>query len=178
MFKLLKSLRGMDTQTQACSADQITLPGEEFNPIKRQALIAKIQAQGVAGHVVGESVFFRTLDVLSPMPVVDLESFFNGNNDRGSIGCNLDHPGPQWFYDCLREIRDHDDVQDVLVGISQIEDMWPFSDTVFVLTRASDAEVSGWFAVLQPDEVESYAGALPAAPELQPGFKTYSVWWD
>src|SRR5690349_12736194 len=91
-------------------------------------------------------------------PIVSLEAFFDGNEDLGSIGCNLSpHPGVATFYTVLRAIRDRDDVQDVLVGIT--EDMgdeeWPFSDTVYVLTRASAEDVQRWAARLEP---ESNAG--------------------
>ncbi len=47
-------------------------------------------------------------------PVVSLELFFEGNDDPGSIGCNLtDHPGVDRFYAVLRGIRDRPDVHGV-----------------------------------------------------------------
>lgn len=56
-----------------------------------------------------------------PEPVVDLELFFDGNHDPGSIGCNLaDHPEPAHFYTVLQSIRDRPDVHSVWVGISEV----------------------------------------------------------
>lgn len=117
-------------------------------------------------------------------PVVSLEAFFDGNEDLGSIGCNLSpHPGVATFYSVLRAIRDRDDVQDVLVGIT--EDMgdeeWPFSDTVYILTRAGAHDVQRWAARLQPDSTdgENESPALPAhAPVLLPDHHVVTLWWD
>jgi hypothetical protein len=116
---------------------------------------------------------------------MSLEDFFTGNNDFGSIGCNLaDHPGPQSFFRTLKEIRDRPTVQDVLVEINEVmeEDpqTWPFSDRVYILTSASREDVKDWVAKLEPDEVElGWNNDLPAnAPVLQKGMKAYAVWWD
>src|SRR5262245_38111426 len=81
-------------------------------------LLAEIERQGGYEHGVGAE------------PVVDLELFFDGNDDPGSIGCNLiDHPGPAHFYAVLRSIRDRPDVHGVWIGISEVmaPDEWPFS---------------------------------------------------
>ena len=54
----------------------------------------------------------------APLPVVTLEQFFDGNDDLGSIGCNLiDHPGTASFFATLRAIRDRPNVHNVLVEI-------------------------------------------------------------
>ena len=46
---------------------------------------------------------------------------FEGNDDLGSIGCNLlDHPGPAHFYEVLRSIRDRSEVHGVWVGITEV----------------------------------------------------------
>lgn len=120
-----------------------------------------------------------------PLPLVSLEDFFTGNEDYGSIGCNLgEHPGPQLFFEHLKGIRARHDVQDVLVEINEVEEadeeMWPFSDRVYILTNAPEEEVVSWTAPLMADEVEAgYAYGQPSsAPELQAGMKVYGVWWD
>lgn len=65
----------------------------------RTNLIAKIKAQGLPSAD-------------RPLPIVSLEDFFTGNNEYGSIGCNLaDHPGPQLFFKVLKEIRARSTVQ-------------------------------------------------------------------
>src|SRR2546429_9676710 len=84
-----------------------------------------------------------------PEPVISLELFFDGNDDLGSIGCNLsDHPGPARFYGVLGAIRDRPEVYSVWVGISEVmaPDEWPFSNHVYVVTTVSAAEVMSWVA--------------------------------
>lgn len=121
-----------------------------------------------------------------PPPVVSLEDFFVGNEDYGSIGCNLPaHPGPQFFFERLKEVRARRDVQDVLVEVQEVEEgdesMWPFSDRVYVLSSAAREDVAEWVAALMPDEVEEgfgYGERPASAPELRPGMRVYGVWWD
>jgi hypothetical protein len=118
------------------------------------------------------------------MPVVSVEAFFDGNDDPGSIGCNLpEHPGAQRFYSILSAIRARSDVQDVLVGIYEIvedETCWPFADTIYILTRAQASAVQEWLAELQPDEVTKGFpyGSPPGAPPLAPGMTPIRAWWD
>jgi hypothetical protein len=122
----------------------------------------------------------------TPLPVVSLEDFFIGNEDYGSIGCNLsEHPGPQGFFETLKEIRLRDDVQDVLVEINEVEEadetMWPFSDRIYILTSAAKEEVADWVSPLMPDEIEegyAYSETPHSAPTLREGMKIYGVWWD
>ncbi len=116
-------------------------------------------------------------------PVVTLERFFDGNDDYGSIGCNLiDHPGPQEFYRTLLAIRDRDDVHDVFVEIHEVEEsdetMWPFSERVFVIARCDQATVADLFAPLQPSEFEINLNLPPNAESPPVGYTVYSAWWD
>jgi hypothetical protein len=120
-----------------------------------------------------------------PVPVVTLEEFFTGNDDLGSIGCNLmEHPGTGAFYETLRAIRSRPEVQDVLVGIYEVEEadesMWPFSEHVYILTSAPQTEIESWMVALQPDEIgQGYTFGTPrAAPELKPGMHPWTAWWD
>ena len=98
-------------------------------------------------------------DPATPRPLVSLEEFFEGNDDPGSIGCNL--PGevePGEFYELFRRIRDHDEVSDVRVEINMHDDpeAWPFSDTVWVITSTSAETVATWIPErLEPDELFS-----------------------
>ena len=139
---------------------------------KRTTLIKKILAQGDMS------------DPAQPAPLVSLEEFFDGNEDLGSIGCNIaDHPGITRFFEVLSEVRDRADVQDVLVEIYEImegEDEWPFSERVYVITAASADDVVQWVAELDPSEVqEGWSDVKPiSAPEIQAGMKPYAVWWD
>jgi hypothetical protein len=149
---------------------------------RRNALIAKIMEQydeGAGGEV---------------LPVVSLEDFFESNWDEHSLAPNKAGDGRPPLQDCyrvLKEIRNRRDVQDVLVAIHESPeadeeedfDIWPDSDTVYVLSSGTRAEVTAWAAPLQPDDVgENWScgtGKKPkAAAELQPGMKVYALWWD
>jgi len=116
--------------------------------------------------------------------VVTLEDFFAGNNDRGSIGCNLGNAQPaiSEFYSTLCDIRSKPSVQDVLVRICEYDNpsAWPYGDTVYVITSANIEEVRQWVAPLKPDEVyaEWMYGPPPKAPSLASGMNPYSIWWD
>jgi hypothetical protein len=135
-------------------------------------LLAEIERQG--GYSGGSA----------PLPVVSLELFFEGNDDLGSIGCNLaDHPGPARFYSVLRSIRARPGGHDVWVGISEVmgPDEWPFSDHVYVVGTASADEVARWAAELEPDAPggEWWNGVPPLRPiTIPPGAHLVTLWWD
>jgi hypothetical protein len=122
-------------------------------------------------------------DHAAPDPIVSLEEFFTGNEDLGSIGCNLTkHPGRGAFYAELKAIRGKPDVQDVFVAIHELneETVWPYSECVYILTSARAEEVTQWMKKLQPSEVSE--GWLykkpPNAPSLKDGIRVVSCWWD
>ncbi|WP_249997651.1 hypothetical protein [Actinoplanes sp. M2I2] len=136
-------------------------------------LLAEIQRQGGYESGVGSE------------PVVSLELFFEGNEDLGSIGCNLiHHPGVRAFFTVLRDVREQPDVHDVQVGISEVlgDDEWPFSDHVYVVTRAPASEVLRLTAALNPEQEVSYEwwnDAPPAKPIPVPdGMRLQTLWWD
>ncbi|NFI94854.1 tryptophan synthase subunit alpha [Clostridium botulinum] len=118
------------------------------------------------------------------LPIVSLELFFEGNDDIGSIGCNiLEHPGTEKFYSILKEIRNKPNVQDVLIEIMEYDegdDVWPFSERVYILTDAEEDEVMKWVEDLDISEIsEGYIyGQSKAAPKLSDGCRVYSLWWD
>jgi len=139
---------------------------------KRKELIQRIKTLGLPSHD-------------HPLPLVTLEEFFTGNDDYGSIGCNLcSPPGPQFFFENLKQIQSKANVQDVLVEVTEVEEndpaIRPFSDRVYVLAAASPDDVAKWAVALQPDAIEEgFTNGKPAlAPELRPGFRCYSLWWD
>jgi hypothetical protein len=148
----------------------LSLESREMN--KRDSLIAQTEAQGFPA-------------IGCPLPVVPLEVFFEGNDDIGSIGCNLNpHPGIRFFFEHLLSIRSRPDVQDVLVEIYEIEEdepeSWPYSERIYILTSASATDVAEWMKRLRPDEIEEgyLMGEPPAAPELAEGMRVYGAWWD
>ena len=118
------------------------------------------------------------------LPIVSLEDFFEGNDDIGSIGCNiLEHPGIEKFYSILKEIRNKVNVQDVLVEIMEYDELdntWPFSERIYILTKEEKSEISIWTKELQLDDIgEGYMYGEPkAAPKLEEGCLVYSLWWD
>lgn len=140
---------------------------------RRRELIESIKRQGLPGG--------RT-----PLPVVSLEEFFVGNDDLGSIGCNLldEHPGVDGFYRTLADVRGRLEVQDVLIEIYEVEgdqeSQWPFSERVYVLTSAAKPDVERWLAPLFPDDVnEGWTFGVPtAAPHLEVGVRVFGAWWD
>lgn len=142
---------------------------------QRAALIAKVKLQGDPN------------DPNVASPIVTLEDYFEGNNDLGSIGCNLgEHPGIGRFYQVLKGVRAKPEVQAVLVAVKEIveeagfED-WPHSDTVYVISSQPKIVVQQWVSDLQPTEIGEgwFLGRQPAsAPALKPGMKVYFLWWD
>lgn len=136
----------------------------------REALIAKIEAQGA-----------QSTDTEI---AVSLEDFFQGNDDLGSIGCNLgdEQPPISQFFRILTKIRSKSEVQDVLVRIYEYDDpdSWPYADTVYIITSASLEQVKQWIYELQPGEVNPgwMYGRPAAAPKVLAGMTPYSVWWD
>jgi hypothetical protein len=120
-----------------------------------------------------------------PCPLVTLEAFFEGNDDKGSIGCNLEkHPGISSFYEILRSIRSKENVQDVLVEIYEVdeddESTWTFSERIYLITSANQDEVEEWMKTLNPDEIGNgfTFGTPKNAPVIKSGMSVYSAWWD
>lgn len=116
-------------------------------------------------------------------PIAGIEQFFDGNEDEGSIGCNLsEHPGLQAFRNVLVGLLSRADVAAVYAQIAEIDPgtgLWPFSDTVFVVGSISVRELAQLLAPLQPDEV------APASQEMVPAQVREShsgqvlyAWWD
>ena len=172
---LLSGCRGKKAEQTEAAAN--------FDTAARERLIEKIAEQ--FGTVAEFQHFLEAGCAIGERrPAVSLEDFFEGNTDYGSIGCNLTPMlGPARFYSTLKGIRDRDDVQDVLVEISMIEDdsMWPFSESIWIISSASQQEVWKWMQPLKPDEIwEGWgdAGKPRAAPDPQPGMKVYGLWWD
>ena len=115
--------------------------------------------------------------------VVPIGRFFDGNDDLGSIGCNLmDHPGVERFREVLTDLLDRPDVEAVYALISELdpgEDAWPFTDTVAVVGSIPAAELQNVVAPLQPDEVGT--GDEFGAPESikqKHNAPVLVAWWD
>jgi hypothetical protein len=116
-------------------------------------------------------------------PIVGVEQFFDGNQDEGSIGCNLsEHPGLDAFRNVLVGLLRRPDIEAVYAQIAEIDPgagVWPFTDTVFVVGSIAVAELARLFTPLQPDEV------APANEEMVPSRirethrdQVLYAWWD
>jgi hypothetical protein len=100
---------------------------------KRKELIERIKQRGLPSPD-------------RPMPLVTLEEFFVGNDDYGSIGCNLTPMlGPRFFFERLKFILSQANVQDVLVEVAEVveEDpaTWP-SRPVFTSSQMEQPRMS------------------------------------
>ena len=117
-----------------------------------------------------------------PRPLVGLELFFEGNDDLGSIGCNLPGPvSPADFYALLKDLRKRSDVRDILIEVKDQEDPdgWPFSDTIWFITSADPAEVKSWFPEnLAPDDVVDGFSANIEPYKVPDGFRAVGAWYD
>ncbi len=123
------------------------------------------------------------LNALPGTPIIPIARFFDGNDDTGSIGCNLfDHPGIPAFAELLTGLTNRPDVSAVHAQIAEIdpgEDSWPFTDTLYITGTITDEDLATLLAPLEPDEIgpaiefgapEEFL-ATQAAPVL-------AAWWD
>jgi len=123
------------------------------------------------------------LAALPEPQVVAIARFFDGNDDLGSIGCNLDpHPGIDRFRNVLSGLLARPDVQAVYAQISELdpgEGCWPFADTVLVAGTIPGEVLRKAVEVLQPDEVGAadQFGVSPSIGERH-GSPVMAVWWD
>ena len=128
----------------------------------------------------------RLKDELAAQPeprIVSLERFFDGNDDVGSIGCNLsEHPGMDVFRDTLMGLVRRPDIEAVYAQITELdpgEGSWPFTDTLFVVGKISAEELQTLLARLEPDEVElANHSDLPASIQQKHRGSVWRVWWD
>jgi hypothetical protein len=119
----------------------------------------------------------------TPRPLLTLQEFFEGNEVVGSMLCNCTPtPTPREIRDLLARIAARPEVMDVRVQVTMFDDPeWPFSDTVWIFTTASAAEVSSWFPkAVRPDEIrEGWDDTLTYEPYAVPkGARILRCWWD
>ena len=99
------------------------------------------------------------LSVKQEPQLVRIEVFFDGNDDLGSIGCNLiRHPGIEAARATFARLSARDDVEAIYAQIAELdpgEDSWPFTDTVLVFGSISPEQLAEEVAALEPDEVGS-----------------------
>ena len=115
--------------------------------------------------------------------MIPIERFFDGNDDLGSIGCNLSkHPGIPAFRVVLVGLTGRSDVTGVYAKISELdpgEGSWPFSDMVVVAGTIPLATLKEAVASLQPDEVGSASDlGVPLSVSDKLGSPLLALWWD
>ncbi|GAB3786695.1 hypothetical protein [Dyella agri] len=114
---------------------------------------------------------------------VSIDEFFDGNDDEGSIGCNLwpNHPGIAAFRETLATLAARHDVDQVVIEINEADpgaDDWPFSDVVYVAGAVPELTLQSLLSPLAPDEVAEMP-AHDAPPYLQRiSSPIFRVWWD
>jgi hypothetical protein len=126
------------------------------------------------------------VEQLSAQPepqLVPIETFFDGNDDLGSIGCNLmDHPGIAAFRETFARIARRRDVEAIYAQIAEVDpgdDCWPFSDTVFVVGSIHADELAAELKTLEPDEVGSAEDfGIPDALSQKHSSPILVAWWD
>lgn len=116
------------------------------------------------------------------LPLIPIERFFDGNDDLGSIGCNLhDHPGIKKFREVLVGLTRRPDVEAVYAQVAELdpdEDCWPFADTVLVVGRIDLDALQDLVGPLLPDEVGPVVtDVAPVISEKHDG-PVLVVWWD
>jgi hypothetical protein len=114
--------------------------------------------------------------------LVSRSEFFDGNDDLGSIGCNLgNHPGTEAFDAAFRAIEALPGVSGVYFGINELLDedgSWPFSDTAYIVTSQPPATFRQILAPLQPDSIEVQTEQFANPPAVPAGHSLVLVWWD
>jgi hypothetical protein len=115
--------------------------------------------------------------------LVSLDEFFAGNDDLGSVGCNLfPHPGVECFKDTLDRLAGRADVDAVHVLIYDAdpgEGSWPNSDLILVVGCVPPDELAEILAPLSSDEIESAeTWGLPDQVLARLGSPAWVVWWD
>ena len=119
-----------------------------------------------------------------PRPLLTLEEFFEGNDEYGSIGCNLpDSVYPREFSEVFKRIRERPDVADVRVQVTSWDDSeeWPFSDTIWVVTSLTRQDIKQRLGkrLHGGDEVSVGWPDYPIETvDVPPGMRPLSVWWD
>jgi hypothetical protein len=115
--------------------------------------------------------------------ILPIDRFFDGNDDLGSIGCNLiDHPGIDRFREVLVGLTQRPDVVAVYALISELDPgqgSWPFTDTIAVVGAISQSDLEQIVAPLEPDEVgPARSFRVPASILEKHKAPVSVVWWD
>jgi len=137
-----------------------------IDPVKRSALIHTIRSQP---------------EFLEGRALVTIAEFFDGNDDLGSIGCNLnEHPGMDHFRKILGHLENRPDIEQIWMQIYDLEEGdWPFSENVIVIGTIPLSEVERLTESLQPSEIsELQFNWAPTRAKNVNGHRYINLWWD
>jgi hypothetical protein len=113
--------------------------------------------------------------------LVTVGQFFDGNDDLGSIGCNLaPHPGLDVFRRTLRALEARRDVSAVWILIHDVDEGdWPFSENVLVCGPISLESLSQATAPIEATEVGMLEpGRVSDALRARLTGEVKILWWD
>lgn len=115
--------------------------------------------------------------------LVPIDVFFDGNDDLGSIGCNLlEHPGIEAFHAIFARLSEREDVDAIFAQIAEVDpgdDCWPFSDTVFVVGTLTVEDLASELSALEPDEIGAAEGfGAPDSLLTKSAKPVLAAWWD
>lgn len=116
-------------------------------------------------------------------PLVDYKTFFDGNGDLASIGCNLSpHPGIAAFEQTFDRLVARANVEAIYMSIYEIDpgdDAWPFSELVVVVGQIALDDLSAEVQPLEPDEFfAARESGLPDEVMARLGHVGWAIWWD
>ena len=115
---------------------------------------------------------------------VSVEDFFDGNEDTGSIGANIypEPPSLREFYYTFKKFKHSPKTDKLLIRIADIDEIeWFYTDMIYISGNYTLAEIKKMFKQLKPDEIYEgmmYDNKPSNIPQIKPGNKAYSVWWD
>lgn len=115
------------------------------------------------------------------LALVTPNEFFDGNDDLGSIGCNLArHPGLACFRHVLDRLLALPTVDQVWLQIYDIDEGdWPFSENVLVFGNITTGQVEPFASEIFPSEIdEMQIDWTPSRDARLEGRRYVNLWWD
>ena len=137
-----------------------------MDSLKRESLVNSILELGFSNN--GSKTIAVTLD-----------EFFEGNDDIGSLACNLDpHPGMESFYYYLTRFANDNEVE-VYVEIYEMDEdddeIWPYSERVYLIGDIERDAIEGLLADVLASEIEDL-GDIEINGQVFSN--VYALWWD
>lgn len=120
------------------------------------------------------------------LKLFSIDEYFDGADNNSGIFCNTElinggeNGDDRDAISLLRLIEARPNVSLVRIAITQCDDgEWPFSDTILVVTSASEDEVVSWFPEgSQPDECSVSEEPHVQAMAPASGHKPLLLWFD